>query len=155
MDQFVSHFFNKLDAKGRISIPAPFRAVLVRDGFEGLYCYPALNAPALDAGGNRLLQRIEGQIAGIAPYTPEHDQYATALYGVSEVLKIDRDGRINLTETLKQHAEITDGAVFVGQGDKFQIWAPAAFEIHRQRGIQRLRDRINARTGAALTGGSS
>ena len=59
MDRFVSHYTLRLDAKGRVSIPAPFRAVLARDGFEGLYCYPALDRPALDAGGNALLAEIE------------------------------------------------------------------------------------------------
>ena len=48
MDRFVSHYTLRLDAKGRVSIPAPFRAVLARDGFEGLYCYPTLDRPALD-----------------------------------------------------------------------------------------------------------
>ena len=63
MDRFVSHFTLRLDAKARVSIPASFRAVLARDGFEGLYCYPALDRPALDAGGNALLQEIETLIA--------------------------------------------------------------------------------------------
>ena len=62
MDRFVSHYTLRLDAKGRVSIPAPFRAVLARDGFDGLYCYPALDRPALDAGGNALLGEIEALI---------------------------------------------------------------------------------------------
>src|SRR5882724_7891968 len=57
MDRFVSHYTLRLDAKGRVSIPAPFRAVLARDGFEGLYCYPTLDRPALDAGGTLWHQR--------------------------------------------------------------------------------------------------
>ena len=60
MDRFVSNYTLRLDAKGRVSIPAPFRAVLARDGFDGLYCYPALDQPALDAGGNALLGRDRG-----------------------------------------------------------------------------------------------
>ena len=59
MDRFVSHYTLRLDAKGRVSIPAPFRAVLARDGYEGIYCYPALGRPALDAGGHALLAEIE------------------------------------------------------------------------------------------------
>ena len=58
MDLFVSNYTLRLDAKGRVSIPAPYRAVLARDGFEGLYCYPTLDGPALDAGGNALLKEI-------------------------------------------------------------------------------------------------
>src|SRR5512141_679719 len=63
MDRFVSHYTLRLDAKGRVSIPASFRAVLARDGFDGLYCYPTLDRPALDAGGNALLSEIEQLIA--------------------------------------------------------------------------------------------
>src|SRR5436190_22914057 len=93
MDRFVSHYTLRLDAKGRVSIPAPFRAVLMRDGFEGLYCYPALDRPALDAGGNALLADIEALIAGFAPYSDERDQFSQALYATSEILKIDGEGR--------------------------------------------------------------
>ena len=68
MDRFVSHYMLRLDAKGRVSVPASFRAVLARDGFDGLYCYPALDRPALDAGGNALLAEIEALLAGFSPY---------------------------------------------------------------------------------------
>ena len=54
MDGFVATFANRLDQKGRVSVPAPFRAVLAREGEDGLYCYPALDRPAIDGGGARL-----------------------------------------------------------------------------------------------------
>ena len=127
MDRFVSQYMLRLDAKGRVSIPAPFRAVLSRDGFDGLYCYPALDRPALDAGGNALLTEIEALIAGFSPYSDQREQFALALYGPSETLKIDGEGRVVLTETLKEHTAITDMATFVGLGHKFQIWEPGRF----------------------------
>ncbi len=80
MNRFVSNFASRLDAKGRVSIPAPFRAVLARDGFEGLYVHPALDAPALDAGGNTLMAEIEAFLLGFSPYSEERDRLATALY---------------------------------------------------------------------------
>src|SRR5215472_10228652 len=101
MDRFVSHYTLRLDAKGRVSVPASFRAVLKRDGVDGLYCYPALDRPALDAGGETL-------IAGLPPASPERDRFSLSLYGTSETLKIDREGRVTLTETLKAHAGIAD-----------------------------------------------
>src|SRR6266513_5973758 len=104
MDQFVSHYMLRLDAKGRVSIPASFRAVLARDGFEGLYCYPTLDRPALDAGGNALLKEIETLIARFPPYAEEREQLAAALYGTSELLKMGGEGRAILTEPLKSHA---------------------------------------------------
>ena len=139
MDRFVSHFTLRLDAKGRVSIPASFRAVLVRDGFEGLYCYPTLDRPALDAGGNALLGEIETLIARFSPYSEEREQFSTALFGTSEVLKIDGEGRVVLTETLKEHAAIGDEATFAGLGHKFQIWEPGRFRAELAEATEKIR----------------
>src|SRR6185369_11327455 len=108
MDRFVSNFTLRLDAKGRVSIPAPYRAVLARDGFDGLYCYPALDQPAVDAGGNALLAKIEALIESFPPYSDQRDAFTLSLYGTSETLKIDGEGRVILTDALKTHAGITE-----------------------------------------------
>ena len=139
MDRFVSHYMLRLDAKGRVSIPASFRAVLGRDGFEGLYCYPTLDRPALDAGGNALLADIEVLIALFPPYSEEREQFSAALYGTSETLKIDGEGRVQLTETLKAHAAITDTVSFVGLGHKFQIWEPGRFQAEFAEATAKVR----------------
>ena len=101
MDRFVSNVTLRLDSKGRVSIPAAFRSVLGRDGFDGLYCYPALDRPAIDAGGNALMAEIEALIARYAPFSEEREQFALALYGTSETLKIDGEGRVMLSETVQ------------------------------------------------------
>ena len=102
MDRFVSHYTLRLDAKGRVSIPASFRAVLARDGFDGLYCYPALDRPALDAGGNALLQGDRGADRALsALFGGARAVLGGALFGTSEILKIDGEGRVILTEPLK------------------------------------------------------
>ena len=89
MDIYVSNYTNKLDAKGRVSIPAPFRAVLARDGFEGLYVHPSLDQEALDCGGHALLREIDGLLSGYTPYSEERDLLSLALMGSSEILKVD------------------------------------------------------------------
>ena len=139
MDRFVSHFTLRLDAKGRVSIPASFRAVLARDGFEGLYCYPTLDRPALDAGGNALLGEIETLIARYSPYSEEREHFSTALFGTSEVLKIDGEGRVALTESLKAHAGISGEATFAGLGHKFQIWEPGRFRAELAEATEKIR----------------
>jgi MraZ protein len=116
MDRFVSNYTLRLDAKGRVSIPAPFRGVLVRDGFEGLYCYPTLDQAAIDAGGNALLSDIESLIARYPPYSNEREEFLVALYGTSETLKVDSEGRVVLSDELKTHASINDAVTFVGLG---------------------------------------
>jgi MraZ protein len=139
LDRFVSHFTNKLDAKGRVSIPAPFRSVLMHDGFEGLYVHPSLDTAALDCGGNALLKEIDTLLEMHPPYSVERDIFSTALMGTSEILKIDPEGRISLSDAVKAHAGISADVVFVGLGDKFQIWEPIRFRSHLDEAKERLR----------------
>jgi len=141
MDRFVSTFTNKIDAKGRVSIPAPFRAVLERDGYAGgIYCYPSLDAPALDAGGERLAKKIDGLLAGLPDYSDERDELSVALYGDVQILSIDGDGRIVIPQALRAHAGLDGQVAFVGLGDKFQMWAPERFEERRIRAREKAQE---------------
>jgi MraZ protein len=138
MDQFVSTFTNKIDAKGRVSVPASFRNVLAKDGFEGIYCYPSLDDSALDAGGQRLVDKIQLLLEDIAPYSDERDHLAMALFGASEILSLDQDGRIKIPERLCDHAGLSSKATFVGLGGKFQIWEPEKFKDQFAQGRKKL-----------------
>jgi MraZ protein len=139
MNRFVTNFTLRLDSKGRVSIPGSFRSVLGRDGFEGLYCYPALDRPAIDAGGSALMVEIEALIARYAPFSEQREQLALALYGTSETLKVDGEGRVVLSENLKQHAGITEAVAFVGLGHKFQIWEPGRFQKELAKATEKVR----------------
>ncbi len=139
MNRFVSNFVLRLDSKGRVSIPASFRAVLSRDGFEGLYCYPALDQPAIDAGGNALMSEIEALITQHPLYSVAREQLALALYGTSETLKVDGEGRIMLPSHFKAYAGITDSVAFVGLGHKFQIWEPGRFRSELAEATDKVR----------------
>jgi MraZ protein len=152
MIRFVSNFVNRLDSKGRVSIPAPFRAVLARDGFDGLYLHPALDSPALDAGGNVLLNEIDSFLGTLAPYSEERDRLSTALFGTSEILKLDPEGRVVLTESAKAHAGITDAVAFVGLGHKFQIWEPERFAAHLAEARAQVRELKRSRGSRPLAG---
>jgi MraZ protein len=138
MDRFVSTFTNKIDAKGRVSVPASFRTILERDGYSegsagGIYCYPSLDAPALDAGGQSLAEKIDRLLDGLPDYSDERDELSVALYGDVHVLGFDQDGRIVLPETLRAHAGLSSQVTFVGLGQKFQMWEPGRFEERRAR----------------------
>jgi MraZ protein len=147
LDRFVSHYTNRLDAKGRVSIPASFRSVLAKDGFDGLFVHPALEQPAFDCGGHALLREIDGLLEIYSPYSAERDLFSTALLGTSEILKIDSEGRVLLTETIKSYACIASEATFVGQGHKFRIWEPERFRAHLDEARNRVRD-IREQLGA-------
>jgi MraZ protein len=147
MDRFVSTFTNRIDAKGRVSVPATFRAVLERDRYNGasglgIYCYPSLDAPALDAGGERLAQKIDGLLGSLPDYSDERDELAVALYGEAQFVSIDPDGRIVLPKELRAIIGLPEGLAeiaFVGLGEKFQLWAPHRFEERRSRAREKVR----------------
>jgi MraZ protein len=139
MDRFVSNTTLRLDSKGRVSIPVAFRSVLGRDGFEGLFCYPALDRLAIDAGGNALMAEIEALIARYPPFSDAREQFALALYGTSETLKIDGEGRMMLSINLRRHAGITEAVTFVGLGHKFQIWEPGRFQNELAEATDKVR----------------
>ena len=139
MDRFVSHTTLRLDSKERVSIPAPFRAVLSRDGFNGVYCYPALDRRAIDADGDALMVEIEALIMRYASICEKREKFALALDGTSETLRIDREGRVQLSDSLKRHAGITEAATFVGLGHKFQICESGRFQSELAQATQKVR----------------
>jgi MraZ protein len=139
MDRFVSQYTNKLDAKGRVSIPAPYRTLLAKDGFEGLYMHPTLDFPALDCGGHALLAEIDALLARLPQFSEERDFFSTALLGASQIVKMDAEGRFVLTDMIREAAGITDTVTFVGQGHKFQLWEPTRFQAHYAESREKLR----------------
>lgn len=139
MERFVSTYAMRLDSKGRMSIPAPFRALIARDGLEHVYCHPALDLPALQAGGARLMAGIDSLIERYPPYSEAREELAAALYGSIETLRLDPEGRVVLSEGLKTHAQIRDEAVLVGLGDTFRIWEPSRFRAHLAEATAKVR----------------
>lgn len=159
MDRFVSHFTNRVDAKGRVSIPASFRAVLALEGAQNLHLHPSLDQPALDAGGAAMLVEIDQFLSRYEPYSEAWESFSTALHGMSQSLKLDPEGRIQLPADLKELTGIDGEATFVGLGHKFQIWEPNRFAAH----LAQARDRLRAfrrelgprASSAPMTGGPS
>ncbi|MCS0503803.1 division/cell wall cluster transcriptional repressor MraZ [Ancylobacter mangrovi] len=139
MDRFVSTYAMRLDSKGRMSVPAAFRALIARDGLEHLYCHPALDLPALEAGGARLMAGIDSLVERFPPYSEAREELAGALYGAIETLKLDPEGRVVLSETLKAHAHVKDEAMLVGLGDRFRIWEPERFRAHLAEATAKVR----------------
>ena len=155
MDEFVSKYVNRLDSKGRVSIPAPYRQILAREGQESLFCSPSLELEAVDAGGLRLHREIESHLEAFEAFSEEREALSTALLGESESFKIDKDGRVTLSETIKAYAGITDAVVFVGHGFKFQIWQPEKYEAYKAAAIKRAQEmrKLKAAHKAAQDGG--
>ncbi len=132
MALFVGTYENKVDRKGRVSVPARFRAALAGQSFNGIVAYPAFDGiPAIEASGMAWLEELSARINTLNPFSPGHRGLATALFGRSVQLAFDDEGRVMLPQDFLDHAGIGERAKFVAQGTTFMIWNPerfAAFE---------------------------
>lgn len=128
MALFLSTFINKIDAKGRVSVPVQFRASLVNESFSGMIIYESFVNECIEGCDIERIKKLSESIDNLDPYSEERDAFATAVLGGSTQLTIDGDGRVILPESLLKTAKIKDSAVFVGKGSTFEIWEPKKFE---------------------------
>lgn len=159
MDRFLSSAVNRIDAKGRVSVPAHFRAVVIKRGYQELYALKALDRPALDVGGLDLLDRYEARIAMEDPFLQTADDMSYFVHGDSDFLKLDQDGRITVTDFIRDHTGISGEVAFVGRGTFFQMWEPsrlAAYGAQVRERLLRLRQGgPSSGTTTGATGGGS
>ena len=125
---FLSSYENKLDKKGRVSVPATFRSYLNSIGYNGFISYPSFNHPALEACSQDRIEKLSSTIDSLNPFEEKRDYFATSVLSESVNLQFDTEGRISLTDKLLNHAKIKNNILFVGLGKTFQIWEPKAFE---------------------------
>jgi MraZ protein len=129
---------NRIDAKGRVSVPAHFRAVVQKRGYSELYALRCLDRPAMDVGGLDLLDRYEQRIAQEDPFLQTADDMSFFCHGDGTFLKLDQDGRITMTDFIREHTGISAEAAFVGRGNFFQIWEPGRLAAYGQQARDRL-----------------
>ena len=125
---FLSTYENKLDKKGRVSVPASFRAYISNLGYNGVVCFPSFNTQSIEAWSQERIEKISSAIDILNPFEDKRDFFATSILSESISLQFDSEGRISLTPKLLKHAKIKNSMVFVGQGKTFQIWEPSLFE---------------------------
>ena len=125
---FLSSYENKLDKKGRVSVPASYRSYLSNLGYNGVICYPSFNHQSIEAWPQDRIEKISNTIDSLNPFEEKRDYFATSILSESINLQFDSEGRISLTEKLMNHAKIKNDILFVGLGKTFQIWDPKIFE---------------------------
>ena len=128
---FLSTYENKLDKKGRVSVPASFRSYLSSLGYNGVICYPSFNNQSIEACSQDRIEKLSNTIDSLNPFEEKRDFFATSILSESISLQFDSEGRISLSSKLLKHAKIKNSMLFVGQGKTFQIWDPAIFEKFR------------------------
>lgn len=130
---FMDTITNKVDAKGRVSLPADYRAI-VKELSSEIVCYRSLSAPCIEGCLEETLDRLATEIEDATDFFSEtQDNLTNLVFGDAKRFTFDSTGRIMLSEKLLKHAEITDTAVFVGKGRKFQIWNPKNWAEEEKR----------------------
>jgi MraZ protein len=143
---FLSTFEKQLDAKRRIVVPQEFRA-LASGPFDGIFCFPSIEADCIEGGGKALFDRYQSLIEELPFGDPLRSALETSIFGGVHQLSFDTAGRVTLPDAICQDFGITDWVAVVGLGDRFQIWEREAFRAHR--GAQR----VAAREGLATLRG--
>ena len=127
-NMFLSTYENRIDKKGRVSVPASFRSHLSNIGYNGVICYPSFNNQSIEACSQDRIEKLSASIDSLNPFEERRDFFATSILSESMNLQFDSEGRISLSSKLLKHAKIKNSMLFVGQGQTFQIWEPTAFE---------------------------
>jgi len=139
---FLSTTTNTIDAKGRTSVPAPFRDAVGDDA--AIFVWPSVRGAFLEGGGKALMESIQREIfdrvmdGTLQPEEAEAQQ--VMLLGEARRLGYDKTGRIVLPEAFRDHAGLSDAATFVGLGNRFQIWQPAAHDARKASAAERVKN---------------
>ncbi|QCE33968.1 division/cell wall cluster transcriptional repressor MraZ [Acetobacteraceae bacterium] len=122
---FLGTHCNRFDAKGRISIPAPFRAVLKKYAVSGqslMILRPSHIHPCIEVWSSERFLSQTMPLAEYDPFSEEHEDLSTSLYAEAYPLDSDKEGRIIIPESLQRHALLEKEVAFMGLGRIFQIW---------------------------------
>ncbi len=146
MALLVGRHLNKVDKKGRVSIPKQFRDALVASsgasGIARVYIFPFFKYPALEGAGETFMNRLSQSLDdNLDLFSDDQEDLASITLESAHQLSFDSEGRVVLPGELCTHAEITNEALFVGRGSRFQIWSPELYEKHRGTAFARAREK--------------
>lgn len=123
---FFSTHEGVIDAKGRVSVPAPFRAAL--GGEDRIYVWPAYDGRVcLVGGGEALLNHYRQVLRLMNPHDPACQAITHKVFGIGAELKMDEPGRVRIPEGHLAAAGIKTKLIFTGAFERFCIWSPERF----------------------------
>ena len=132
MSDFIGRYLNKVDKKGRVSVPAGWRPSLISKDFSGIIAQSSLSEKAIDAYPRDYLELLQGKLDLNDPLLEENEYESTVIFGGS-VLSFDSEGRVVLSDSLRNEINLVSEALFVGMGRRFRIWNPKIFNEYLGR----------------------
>ncbi len=141
MALFAGTYENKIDRKGRVSLPADFRSELPVEGNRLIYVYPSPRGGALEACDRAFMQRMSDSLEQFDMFSDEEDDLASIIVAAARRISLDGEGRIILPPELIEFAGVDGQVTFVGRGARFQMWSPETFARHAAEARDRARGR--------------
>lgn len=132
----------KVDAKGRISIPAKFRRVFEASDPDWsdsnsrpqlVIVYGTKEQQYLSLYTIEAIEEIDGLISQLPRGSSRRIYLETVVNGLSEESEIDGDGRIGLPQKLREKIGLSDRAVFMASGDHLKLWTPEGYTTELER----------------------
>jgi Uncharacterized protein conserved in bacteria len=137
MALFLSTFINKLDKKGRVSVPASFRLLLADQPFQGIVGFRSYTHPTIEGMGMDRMQRLSESVDQLDVFSEAQDDLTATIFADAQLMAFDGEGRIIIPPALLEHAQIKENIAFVGRGPTFQLWNPDLFAHHQQKARER------------------
>lgn len=138
---FLSTYTNKIDRKGRVSVPASFRTALTSSLFAGVVLFRSGTHACLEGFPYTAMEELSARLDHYDLFSAAQDDLATTIFAEAVQMAFDTEGRIIIPEELLRHAAIEEQAVFVGLGKKFQIWNAAAYKARRDQALKQVHDK--------------
>lgn len=160
---FLSQYTNRVDKKGRVSVPSAFRAVLGEQLQHGIVVFKCLQHPALEACSAAYMEQLSDSLERQDLPADELEQIEMTIFGGSQILPVDGEGRVVLPQAFCEFAGITEEAAFVGRRRTFQIWNPERLRECEDTARGRARSKdislnkiiANAQMAKSSTGGAA
>ena len=124
MNLFVSTFVNKIDKKGRVSLPSIFRSALPKHNKNEIILSKSIRNNVIDGLSVDRVTEIAKRLNNLDFFSEEHEDFTTTIFSEMIPTNLDKEGRFLLPEKLKKFANIKDKVSFIGQGYFFQIVNP-------------------------------
>ena len=140
MTEFVGKFLNRIDKKGRVSVPALWRPKLLGKEFSGIVAQKSEDYNSIDGYSQKYLDRLQSFLDEDDPLSEENEYEATLVFG-SSMLTFDREGRIIIPELFRNQSSLMNEALFVGMGRRFRIWEPEAFKKYEVTALEYMKKR--------------
>ncbi|MCX8506603.1 MAG: cell division/cell wall cluster transcriptional repressor MraZ [Alphaproteobacteria bacterium] len=154
MALFVGTFTNKIDKKGRVSVPASFRAVRLANGEGALFGFPSADPlteqKVIECCGESHMKNLRQEMKSLDEASDRY-AYLSFILRHARELSFDAEGRVILPEDFVNFMESDEQVTFQGQGDYFYISTKAASEPVEEmtKGVDEYLSNLRKRKGAA------